>query len=479
MKRSRTSNRTRTRTRSVIDAIKRMNPFLAHSQPFERVREEEEEEEEEVMLKADCEHEIELDREQHMKGGREEAMEFTEVELTDFELTSSACARERGGNETSTSVGLLKGDGNNTKEFVHSADDARQAETSRAYRPEIDGLRAVAVLAVILYHLEPENGGAVPGGYAGVDVFFVISGFLITSIQVSKLQCGTFSLLNFWMRRIRRLFPAMCTMVIGVLLWGNFVLLGGKDFEELAEQSTYVLLSVGNFFFMAQDSYFSKPRQFPLLHCWSLAVEEQYYILFPLVISAVWWIAGSKGRRSFVSIAMVLHVVLVASFFSTIFVNVDEKIKFYMLPFRAFEMAMGGVLSMYNEYGSNLLLRNKWLAELLAWSSMLSIIVPFFQFSKTMEWPSAWTLVPCLGTAAFIWTETAQSTICGRILASRIPVSIGKVSYSLYLWVSVFFTSHHHDLNVVATHTFFLFLFLFFFSGVKALAHHCFLQLHV
>merc|ERR1711977_743887 len=87
--------RTRTSTRSVIDAIKRMNPFLAHSQPFERVREEEEEEEEEVMLKADCEHEIELDREQHMKGGREEAMEFTEVELTDFELTSSACARER------------------------------------------------------------------------------------------------------------------------------------------------------------------------------------------------------------------------------------------------------------------------------------------------------------------------------------------------------------------------------------------------
>ena len=181
--------------------------------------------------------------------------------------------------------------------------------SSLSYRPEIDGLRAFAVLPVVIYHLFEvfeegrvkthssqrwERSGApltFPGGFAGVDVFFVISGFLITGLQLAQLrERGAFSLPRFWGRRVRRLVPAMLAMVAATLLYGNAVFFGGRgsEFTELAEQAAFVLASAGNFFFMARtDSYFARPRRFPLLHCWSLAVEEQYYVVFPLAISLI------------------------------------------------------------------------------------------------------------------------------------------------------------------------------------------------
>lgn len=321
--------------------------------------------------------------------------------------------------------------------------DDSNGKRAHAYRPEIDGLRAIAVIGVLLFHY----GLSFPGGFSGVDVFFVISGYLITLLQVRRLQLGTFTLKDFWMRRVRRLFPAMLLMVIVVLVAGNFILLG-SDFEELAEESMFVLISAANFHFMSKP-YFTNPWQFPLLNCWSLAVEEQYYLLFPLVISVLWRIAGG-GKRSVFAIAFVLHAVFAASFaFALIMVNSTWRkaagIAYFTLPSRAFEMAAGGVLAFYQDYGLDILRKHRWLSELCGLSSLALIIAPNFVFGESTPWPSAYTLVPCLGTMLYIWSEGARLTLGGRILSSGIPVYIGKISYSLYLW--------HWPIIVLVTYT--------------------------
>ena len=146
------------------------------------------------------------------------------------------------------------------------------------YRPEIDGLRAIAVIGVVLYHV----GLGFPGGYVGVDVFFVISGYLITGIIMKDLHRGTFSMLDFWVRRIRRILPAVTATVIACLILG-YLILEAEDYEALAKSSVAQSLMAANIFFWLDNmSYFAEASDMkPLLHTWSLAVEEQFYVIFP------------------------------------------------------------------------------------------------------------------------------------------------------------------------------------------------------
>ena len=204
-----------------------------------------------------------------------------------------------------------------------------------AYRPDIDGLRAVAVLGVVLFHADL----GCPGGYVGVDVFFVISGFLITSIILRDLERGDFSLANFWVRRIRRILPALAAMVLCVLGAGLW-LLDSEDLRLLAESAIAQSVMGANFYFAADDGYFAQEAEMKLLlHTWSLAVEEQFYLLFPLLTLGCF----RAGRRWLLP---VFGGLLAASLLlSILMTDSHQKLAFFWLPFRAWELLAGALLS--------------------------------------------------------------------------------------------------------------------------------------
>ncbi|MGB0992839.1 MAG: acyltransferase family protein, partial [Akkermansiaceae bacterium] len=195
---------------------------------------------------------------------------------------------------------------------------------SLQYRPDIDGLRALAVLPVVLFHA---NLGF-PGGFVGVDVFFVISGFLITSIIARDIKKGTFSMPYFWERRIRRIFPAAAVLTLVTLIAGAFILLPGQ-LEDLGKASVAQMFMVSNFYFWQQDGYFAGPSDFePILHTWSLAVEEQFYFIFPILLVLLYKKISSSGV-----IRSLLMVLLLASLALSIYgVHHFPTPTFYLLP---------------------------------------------------------------------------------------------------------------------------------------------------
>ena len=194
-----------------------------------------------------------------------------------------------------------------------------------AHRDDVDGLRAVAVMPVVFYHFDV----SFPGGFAGVDIFFVVSGFLITSILLSKLDQGSFSLAEFWGRRCRRLFPAMAAMLTVTFAAGWFLLLGETYSELLLQGTATLLLSANLRLFAIYDSYFTTDLDSPLLHCWSLAVEEHFYLLFPLFLACLWRYA----RRSIFAAQAVLAAFSLV--LSLVLTPIYPNFSFYLLPTRA------------------------------------------------------------------------------------------------------------------------------------------------
>ena len=289
------------------------------------------------------------------------------------------------------------------------------------YRPDIDGLRAVAVLCVIFYH----TGFAVfSGGYVGVDVFFVISGFLITTIIVREIGADKFSIAMFYERRMRRILPAIMTVVVFCLVAGFFLLEPG-DFRDLAFSSIANNIFLSNVYFNFQAGYFDGPAEMkPLLHTWSLSVEEQYYLLFPLLLLLIAKFFNKKYLHFLIPI-------LVASFVACVIgMNVDATAVFYLLPTRAWELCIGSVLAI----AAIPPLRHAIGRNAVALIGLALIVYSNFLFDDETVFPGSSAAVPTIGAALIIYTGASGSTLVSRLLSIRPVVFIGLISYSLYLW---------------------------------------------
>jgi peptidoglycan/LPS O-acetylase OafA/YrhL len=307
--------------------------------------------------------------------------------------------------------------------------------SSIGYRPEIDGLRALAVAVVVLYHAHLKC----PGGYVGVDVFFVISGYLITSLLLRDLQAGRFSFLDFWERRLRRIMPALVVMVLVTLGVGGILMLP-SDYAQLGKSVVAQALLVANVFFWRDDStrggYFGAALEDrPLLHTWSLAVEEQFYILFPLVL---WGLFRFERFRKPAVLTLILAAgVLVGLGLAMYGVDSRPGATFYLLPTRAWELLAGAWLASLSMAA---LPRRRLWRESAAWIGLASILLPCWLYTKSTPFPGLAAVPPCAGAVLLIWANSPVPggaeglTIAGRILAARPVVFIGLLSYSLYLW---------------------------------------------
>jgi peptidoglycan/LPS O-acetylase OafA/YrhL len=298
--------------------------------------------------------------------------------------------------------------------FPRASDDRFSGTQLAAmgYRPDIDGLRAVSVLAVILFHLN----GALPGGYIGVDVFFVISGFLIGGIVLGEVNAGNFSFAHFYERRIRRIFPALITTLI-VSAIAAFKLMGALELNAFAKSATAALFSAANIYFYATSGYFAATAtDVPLLHLWSLGVEEQFYIVFPLIVVLL-----ARFRRS--ALVPCLAVLGLASLlWSQHELLRHPEAAFYLLQNRAFELTIGILL---------LSLPRPRFAGLLSLCGVILLAIAIFGFNQKTPFPGIAALLPCIGSALIVWC--AAGTMTGKLLGAQPLRYLGKISYPLYL----------------------------------------------
>lgn len=301
---------------------------------------------------------------------------------------------------------------------------------SLPYRAEVDGLRAVAVLSVVLFHAGFE---IFSGGFVGVDVFFVISGYLITSIILSELGNGSFSLLRFYERRARRILPALF-FVTAACIPLAFLWIAPRHIEGFAESVVAVTTFWSNFLFWDQSGYFDTANELkPLIHTWSLAVEEQYYILFPLFLLLLW--RGGYNRMALVLTAVAAVSLAAAHWGAYAFATAS----FYLLPTRAWEFLIGALAALYLRGNAGAGKAHPWLSVL----GLGMIAFSVFAFDRHTPFPGLYALVPTVGTALVILSAPAR-TPAQLILASRPAVGIGLISYSVYLWHQPLMAFYRH-----------------------------------
>lgn len=299
------------------------------------------------------------------------------------------------------------------------------------YRPDLDGLRAVAVVPVILFHL---GAPYMPGGFVGVDVFFVLSGFFITRQIALELAENRFSVLNFYDRRIRRLFPALFVMLFASAIVAWLVLLP-DDLRDFGKSLASTALSISNIYFLQKSDYFAPAAEtMPLLHTWSLGVEEQFYLLFPVFLMLLW-------RHLRANLFRVVCFIAAVSFAGSVWgAEARPQATFYLLPTRAWELLLGSILALSSAQAPK-----SWrLRNTAAIAGLAGIGIAIVTYNKEMPFPGLAAALPCLGCALLIWAgqSTVQAvpdsghdiTLVSRILALPPFVFIGLISYSLYLW---------------------------------------------
>ncbi|HEU0082286.1 MAG TPA: acyltransferase, partial [Bradyrhizobium sp.] len=303
---------------------------------------------------------------------------------------------------------------------------------TRAYREDIDWLRAIAVLAVVAFHFEAP---AVFGGFVGVDIFFVISGYLITGIIQSEVASGSFSFARFYERRVRRLLPALYAMVALTAIPSLHYLLTSERHEFFRSVAAVVTFT-SNFFFWAQTGYFDHAAvEKPLLHTWSLAVEEQFYLALPVLMWLL--LRGAKGARWRLPVALV--ALSVASLALCVWLMKTDRsaTAFFMSPPRAWEFLVGGIVAVEGFP----LLRNAMLRRTTRGIALLMLAIPVFSLRQGPGFPGFNALLPCIGAALFIWSGIGVPTLARNALSPLEVVRFfGRISYSLYLWHWPLFT---------------------------------------
>ena len=303
------------------------------------------------------------------------------------------------------------------------------------YRAEIDGLRALAVVPVILFHAGFE---LFSGGFVGVDVFFVISGYLITTILIEDFDNKRFSIVNFYERRARRILPALTFMVLVTIVLGSFVLTP-YFYRDLFQTTVAISFFASNILLFIKSGYFSPISELkPFLHTWSLAVEEQYYIFFPIFLAFTWRLGRSAV---FWMIAFLCLVSLLLSEWSW---RVNESANFYLLHTRAWELFSGSLAAfIVQKQGVQ---KNNRLAIL----GLVAIVFSIFSYDETTPFPSVYTLVPVLGVVLLV-LYADKETLAAKLLGNKAFVGLGLISYSAYLWHQPIFALMRHSTMSEAT----------------------------
>lgn len=304
-----------------------------------------------------------------------------------------------------------------------------------SYRPDIDGLRAVSVIGVVLYHA----GLGVPGGFSGVDVFFVISGYLIARLILRELRAGQFSILTFWERRIRRILPALAVVVSAVLIAGWFLLL---PFHYLVVgQSTVALFALSsNVQFWRTSDYFSPhSEENPLLHTWSLSVEEQFYLIVPFLLILLF----RYRRESWVAAVFIVGSCL-SFLVAIVLLRHDPSGAFYLLPSRAWEIGVGCTLAVTPP------IKSYQIRAVLGHLGIALILAAFFLFDLEDSFPGIGAIPPVFGAAFLILAGGSSGSkipLINRVLSTKVLVFVGLCSYSFYLWHWPFFAFHRYVLS--------------------------------
>ncbi len=290
-----------------------------------------------------------------------------------------------------------------------------------SHRRDIDGLRAIAIVPVILFHAHIALFG---GGYLGVDVFFVVSGFLITSLIAPEIAQGQFSYLSFWERRARRLLPAML-LVVAATAFAAYWILVPSELDAFGRSVVSIVFFASNVYFWQHSGYFDTAQTMPLLHTWSLAVEEQFYLLFPAVLIATSW---SKRLHPVAVVTLIGAASLAISVWWT---HAYPSAAYYLLPSRAWELMLGAGLALLRP--SRRASFSPFIADALILTGLCLILIPVLLYDSHTLFPGIAALVPCAGTALVIWFGD-QRCRATRLLDNRPMVFIGQLSYSLYLW---------------------------------------------
>src|ERR1044071_5244454 len=308
-----------------------------------------------------------------------------------------------------------------------SSDAKTASRQDRAFRPDIEGLRGIAVLSVVLFHC---GVAGVSGGFVGVDVFFVLSGYLITGLLLQESQRnGRISLPRFYARRARRLLPAAALVGVVTLIIGA-ILLGPNELRNAGRASRATSVYMSNLLFARDASDYFAPavRTNPMLHTWSLAVEEQFYLFWPLLL-----IIGLQVMRSKKALMTLLAVMTVGSLAASIqMTSSAPPFAFYELPARSWEFGLGG-LAVLVPRGIHRVAPRAWLV--LGWAGLLTVAGSSYFITERTAFPGAVALLPVLGTAVtlLIGAESVESSL-SRVLGSRPLQLLGKLSYSWYLW---------------------------------------------
>lgn len=290
------------------------------------------------------------------------------------------------------------------------------------YRKDIDGLRAIAVIPVVLFH------SGIPffnGGYVGVDIFFVISGFLITNIIMKQLNSDNFSIATFYDRRVRRVFPALFTVLTVTTLVAVWLMLPG-EFKQFKQSLVSTLFFFSNYFFMFDVGYFADPAETkPLLHMWSLAVEEQFYVIFPIYLFLVF-----KYFKKYIGL-LTTFLLFVSFIYSVVLVKYLPGDAFYSTPARAWELMLGSMLAIYP---NKTILEKSLISNVLSVVGLLLIVYAVIFFEKTTPFPGAMAAIPVLGSGLILSSAHAKGNLVGKLLSIPFIRFFGLISYSLYLW---------------------------------------------
>ena len=289
------------------------------------------------------------------------------------------------------------------------------------FRPDIEGLRALAIAPVVLFHAYP---ALLPGGFVGVDIFFVISGYLITSLLMQRLATRQYSIASFYAARIRRIFPALFFM-LALTLPAAYCLMPPRGMQEFAHTMGASSLFVSNMELYRSTGYFDGAAELkPLLHTWSLAVEEQYYILFPPLLALLY-----RYRRA--AITPLLAAIGVLSLLGSVWLlRHNPSLAFYAISSRAFELMIGSLLAVLPAAAAA-----RGLRQGLALAGLAAVLAACLLYRPTTPFPGAAALLPCLGTALIIWSGGGpDATLVGRLLAAPPLRWLGALSFSLYLW---------------------------------------------